>query len=73
MLFSNIINIAKLYMGPAAEAFIKRQIKGHLKIEPEMLNNQHVNDLAKWCQVSAGLLMEKEKAREFGEKIRELV
>ena len=72
MLYNNIINVAKLYMGPAAEAFIKRQIKGHLKIEPEMLNNQHVGELARWCQISAGLIMDKEKAKEFGDKVRGL-
>lgn len=72
MLYDNIINIAKLYMGPAAEPFVKRQIKSHLKIELEVLNNQHIEELAKWCQISARLIMDKEKAQEFGNRIKNL-
>ncbi len=72
MLYDNIINIARPYMGPAAEAFVKRQIKSHLKIEPEMLNDQHIDELARWCQISARLIMDKEKAQEFGNRIKNL-
>lgn len=42
--YEKVVTVSKHYLGPAAEAFISRQCKSHLKKEPSELASA---DLAK--------------------------
>ena len=69
-LYDNVVSICKPYLGPAAEKFLERQCGTHLKVAPQQLSGQHLADLAKWTEVSAGLVMGKDKAAELAQKIK---
>ncbi len=71
-LVKEITTVSAEYLGPAAERFILRQIKGHLDIDPEDLSLEHLDKLARWVEISAGLIIDKEKAKELAEKIKEI-
>jgi hypothetical protein len=67
-----VIGITKPYFGPAAESFLSRQCKSHLKIELGDLAPTHLKDLAKWVELGTGLLMDQAKGAELGRKIAAL-
>lgn len=58
MLSDDIIGIARTYLGPAADRFIKRQVSFHLKKKPEQLTPKDIPELAEWIKVSLALLTE---------------
>jgi hypothetical protein len=67
------VEIAVSYMGPAGRKFLERQTSAHMSGLPlDKLETRHLGDLAKWIEVSAGLLMDAKKASEFAGKIRTL-
>ncbi len=71
-LYDEVVEVAKVYMGPAAKKFIDRQIKGHLDINEAELDTEFLDELAKWCYTSSKLMMKEQKARELSEKILSL-
>ena len=72
-LYDQALKIASQYLGPAADKFLQRQIKAHLSLTtPQAMTAQNVPELAKWCETSGALVMDKAKAEEFGKKIRTL-
>ena len=71
-LCDDVINVAKTYMGPAADRFVSRQVSQHLDITVETLSNQHLPELAKWIFISGKLLMDEAKAQEFSDKVKGL-
>lgn len=72
-LHDNVVGVAKLYLGPAAERFVNRQITGHLnKAVSSELAAGDLEELAKWCYLSGRLVMPEERAKEFGEAVRKL-
>jgi hypothetical protein len=71
--YEKVILVSKTYLGPAAEAFISRQCKSHLKKEAVDLQNTDLAALAKWVEVGAGLLMDdKAKVAELVTKVKAL-
>lgn len=71
-LYDEVVDLARLYLGPAGKKFVDRQIKGHLEIESAQLDASHLDELATWCYTSSKILMDDAKAREFSEKVRTL-
>ena len=71
-LHDDVIKVAKLYLGPAAERFVNRQISGHLNKTASELTAADLEDLARWCYVSGRLVMPEERAKEFGEAVRKI-
>lgn len=71
-LYDDVVNIAKQYLGPAAQKFVDRQISGHLSVDKSQLTAAHMEELAKWCYTSGKLLMDDAKAQEFSRKIKAL-
>jgi hypothetical protein len=67
-----VIGVSKPYLGPAADQFIERQCKTHLKIEPGALAASQLAELAKRVEISAGLIMDPGKASELAKKIAAL-
>lgn len=71
-LSQQIVELSKDYLGPAAQRFIERQITQHLKKEMNSLEPKDLEELAKWVNISAGLLIDKTKAQELADKIKKL-
>lgn len=72
-LYDDVLNIAKSYLGPAAEKFIARQLSAHLMLNnPNEVAPSHLNELARWCHISAALVMDEAKAKEFSQKLKAL-
>ena len=71
-LYDDVVELAKPYLGPAAERFVSRQITGHLSIEESQLTRQHLEELAKWCYVSGKLIIPDDRARELSGKVKSL-
>ena len=69
VLSDKVVTISKPFLGPAAESFLSRQCKSHLKIELGDLNSTHLKELAKWVELGAGLLMEQAKASDLSRKV----
>jgi hypothetical protein len=70
-LYDQVLKVATAYLGPAAEKFLQRQIKSHLKLStPQALSPQTLPELARWCEISGALIMDKAKAEEFSKKVK---
>ena len=68
-----VLKIAEEYMGPNAEKFLERQTQGHMDSQPfELIEPFHLEKLAFWVNVSAKLMIGKDKAAEFARRINEL-
>ena len=71
-LYDDVIDLAKVYLGPAARKFVDRQIKGHLDMDGSQLVHEDLEELAKWCYTSSKILMNDMKAREFSDRVKAL-
>ena len=71
-LYDDVVKVAKLYLGPAAERFINRQLSTHLNKAASELTAGDMEELAKWCFVSGRLVMPEERAKEFGEAVKKI-
>ncbi len=67
-----VLAISKVYLGPAAEPFLSRQCKAHLKVDLSELAINQLKDLAKWVEVGAGLIMDPAKAAILAKKIKDI-
>jgi len=45
-LYNKVVSVTKDFLGPAAERFITRQIKTHLKKDPQDLTDEDVPELS---------------------------
>lgn len=68
--YEKVVSISKPYLGPAAEAFVARQCKSHLKKDAAELATADLIALARWMQIGAGLLMDPGKAIELATKVK---
>lgn len=60
-LYSDVVDITYDYLGPAADRFVKRQIRNHLHKTPEQLKKDDLKDLIDWIKVAMSLLTDDEK------------
>ena len=71
VLSEKVLKEATVYLGPASKMFLERQTKSHLAgLEFDNLEKQHLPELGRWVELSAGMLIPKEKAKELADKIR---
>jgi len=61
-IFKSVVEITVPYFGLGAQKFVERQVRVHLGIQPTELTINHLDELAKWCQVSGKLFLQDEKA-----------
>lgn len=57
-LYDNVVHVTQNYLGPAADRFITRQIRNHLRKDPEQLAKQDLEDLIDWIKVAMSFLTE---------------
>ena len=69
-LYNDVIEMARPYLGPAAEQFVSRQVNGHLDVSSDQLTGLHLEELSKWCFISGKLIMAEAKAEEFSRRVK---
>lgn len=69
---NKVLAMSKPYLGPAAESFIAKQCKAHLKIEVGDLTTAHLKDLSSWIFISGANIMDRAKALELSKKVAAL-
>jgi len=60
-LYLRVVRITHIYLGPAADRFIARQVENHLHKEPEKLNETDLGNLIDWIRVAVSLLTDDEE------------
>ena len=55
-LYDKVVRITNVYLGPAADRFISRQVKYHLHKPPEELSSSDLIKLIDWIRVAVSLL-----------------
>jgi hypothetical protein len=71
-LSDRVVAVTKKYYGPAAEPFLARQCKSHLKIQLAELSSSHLPELAKWIEISGRTNMDEGKGRELADLVAAL-
>lgn len=57
-LYDRVVRVTHVYLGPAADRFIARQVQNHLHKQPEDLSEQDLSKLIDWIRVTVSLLTE---------------
>jgi hypothetical protein len=69
-LSEKVLKLTTNYIGPAAQRFLERQTTSHMNgLQFNTIEKQHLTELAKWVNISAGLVIDKAKAQELANKI----
>jgi len=55
-LYDKVVRVTKVYLGPAADRFISRQVQNHLHKPPQELLKSDLVKLIDWIRVSVALL-----------------
>jgi hypothetical protein len=55
-LYDKVVRITNVYLGPAADRFIARQVQNHLHKQPEDLSKDDLKKLIDWIRVAVSLL-----------------
>jgi len=54
--YERVVEITHVYLGPAADRFIDRQIENHLHKSPKSLTKNDLNSLTSWIKVIVSLI-----------------
>jgi hypothetical protein len=57
-IYDQVVRITHVYLGPAADRFISRQVQNHLHKQPEELTNDDLSKLIDWIRVAVSLITE---------------
>jgi hypothetical protein len=73
LLYNRVVRVTHVYLGPAADRFIDRQIEHHLHKEPEDLTVSDLSKLIDWIRVAVSFLTEdSEIIEEYIEQLTKL-
>jgi hypothetical protein len=70
--YDSVLDIAKTYLGPAAEFFLARQCQVGLKMEAAKITKAHFKDLASTVEVAACRFIDRSKAEDMAKRIAAL-
>jgi len=56
--YGQVVRVTHVYLGPAADRFIARQVENHLHKSPEELSQSDLLSLIDWIRVVVSLLTE---------------
>jgi hypothetical protein len=70
--YDRLLNVAKLYLGPAAESFLERQAKVGLQMEISAVTIANFKEFAAWVEVAAIRFIEPAKAKAMAQQIAAL-
>lgn len=72
-LYDNVVRVTHVYLGPAADRFIARQVENHLHKSPEQLSQADLVGLIDWIKVVVSLLTEdNEIVEEYAAELQKL-
>lgn len=57
-LYGQVVRVTHVYLGPAADRFIARQVQNHLHKSPEELSGSDLLKLIDWIRVAVSLITE---------------
>ncbi len=66
--YNDVVALSKPFLGPATEKFLERQCR-YLKVPPENLQKQHLQQLSWLSKNAASLIMDEAQATIFSAKI----
>ena len=55
-LYDKVVKVTHVYLGPAADRFIARQVENHLRKPPEKLSEADLLGLIAWIRLAVSLL-----------------
>lgn len=56
--YEEVVQVTHVYLGPAADRFIARQVESHLQKPPARLSRSDLRDLIDWIRAVVSLLTE---------------
>lgn len=68
-LYNDVLNIAKNYLGLAAEEYIDRRCRISLNIDAKKIEKEHLDRLADSISLSATAYINEEKVKSFVDEI----
>lgn len=72
-IYEQVVKVTHVYLGPAADRFIARQVENHLHKAPEDLSPADLESLIDWIRVVVSLLTEDEEiVEEYTAELRKL-
>jgi hypothetical protein len=72
-LYASVVRITHIYLGPAADRFIDRQVQNHLHKDPSKLTAADLEVLVDWIRVAVSLLTDdSEIVEEYIEQLKKL-
>jgi hypothetical protein len=72
-LYDKVVRVTHVYLGPAADRFIARQVQNHLHKPAEELSQADLLKLVDWVRLAVSLLTEDtEIIEEYVTKLRQL-
>ncbi|MDB5164457.1 MAG: hypothetical protein JWL89_83 [Candidatus Saccharibacteria bacterium] len=73
MLYDQVVKVTYVYLGPAADRFIDRQVQNHLNKPPQQLSREDLLSLIDWIRVAVSLLTEdSEIVEEYAAQLHQL-
>jgi hypothetical protein len=72
-LYDKVVRVTNVYLGPAADRFIARQVQNHLHKPPEDLSRADLVKLIDWIRVAVSLLTDdSEIVEEYASQLERL-
>ncbi len=72
-LYNKVVRVTNVYLGPAADRFIARQVQNHLHKPAEELSEQDLLKLIDWIRVAVSLLTDdSEIIEEYANQLHKL-
>jgi len=72
-LYARVVRVTHIYLGPAADRFIARQVENHLHKPPERLSPADLVLLVDWIRVAVSLLTDdQEIIEEYLQQLHQL-
>lgn len=72
-LYIRVVRVTHVYLGPAADRFIDRQVENHLSKNPAAITRSDLLKLIDWIKVSMSLLTDdSEIVEEYAAELRKL-
>jgi hypothetical protein len=60
-LYQKVVQVTYIYLGPAADRFVTRQVVNHLHKRPEQLSKSDMPELIDWIKLAMGFLTQDQK------------
>lgn len=71
--YDQVVRVTHVYLGPAADRFIDRQVENHLHKSPEQLSEADLASLIDWIQVVVSLITDNDEIiQEYTAELRKL-